>query len=276
MEQPPSARDGPGHRGRRDRLRPADGPRRREADRAAVEAMRRAMDEIDVDGTIVIGEGERDEAPMLFIGEQVGDRTSAARQGTGVDIAVDPLEGTNLVAHGQANAITVLAASERGGLLHAPDTYMDKLCVGPIAAGHVDIARRRPRTSAHRRGARPEGQRHHRGDPRPAAPRRADRRGPRGRRAHQAHQRRRPLGGDQLRRLGHRRPRRDGDRRRAGGRPHRRRAALPGRRDPGPLPLPQRRGARAGAGDGPRRRRRASTAQRSSPPARTSSSPPPA
>jgi fructose-1,6-bisphosphatase II len=113
-----------------------------EADRAATEAMRRAMDEIDMTGTIVIGEGERDEAPMLYIGERVGRPGSAAEGGATlpeIDIAVDPLEGTNLVAHGQANAITVLAASERGGLLHAPDTYVEKLCVGPVVAGKVDI-----------------------------------------------------------------------------------------------------------------------------------------
>ncbi len=121
-----------------------------EADRAATEAMRRTMDEIEMAGTIVIGEGERDEAPMLYIGEQVG------RHGDGdgpaapeIDIAVDPLEGTNLVAHGQAGAITVLAASERGGLLHAPDTYLEKLCVGPVAAGQVDI-RLSPTENVHR------------------------------------------------------------------------------------------------------------------------------
>ncbi|HVL54035.1 MAG TPA: class II fructose-bisphosphatase [Vitreimonas sp.] len=112
------------------------------ADRAATEAMRSTMDEIDMRGTIVIGEGERDEAPMLYIGETVGRGDG----GTGrflaeVDIAVDPLEGTNLVATGQPNAITVLAASERGGLVHAPDTYLEKLCVGPVAAGEVDITR---------------------------------------------------------------------------------------------------------------------------------------
>jgi fructose-1,6-bisphosphatase II len=111
-----------------------------EADAAATEAMRRTMDEIEFDGRIVIGEGERDEAPMLYIGERVG-RPGAGSQGDipAIDIAVDPLEGTNLVAHGQAGAITVLAASESGGLTHAPDTYMEKLCVGPIAAGKVDI-----------------------------------------------------------------------------------------------------------------------------------------
>ncbi len=111
---------------------------RTEADRLATEAMRAAMDEIEMAGTIVIGEGERDEAPMLYIGERVG---AAAHGGSApeIDIAVDPLEGTNLVATGSAGAITVLAASERGGLVHAPDTYLEKLCVGPLAAGHVDI-----------------------------------------------------------------------------------------------------------------------------------------
>jgi len=109
---------------------------RMEADRLATEAMRAAMDEIEMSGTIVIGEGERDQAPMLYIGEQVGAQTDTA---PAIDIAVDPLEGTNLVATGSPNAITVLAASEKGGLVHAPDTYLEKLCVGPLAAGHVDI-----------------------------------------------------------------------------------------------------------------------------------------
>jgi fructose-1,6-bisphosphatase II len=116
------------------------------ADRAATEAMRLAMDEADIRGRIVIGEGERDEAPMLYIGEEVGARGADL---PAVDIAVDPLEGTNLVATGQANAITVLAASERGGLLHAPDTYLEKLCVGPVVAGAVDI-RRPPAENVHR------------------------------------------------------------------------------------------------------------------------------
>jgi fructose-1,6-bisphosphatase II len=156
------------------------------ADQAAVEAMRRAMDEVHMDGTIVIGEGERDEAPMLYIGEKVGGAASNGANGgagasgspggtagaangaggaavsgaslegvsggvesgalglaaasalpTAVDIAVDPLEGTNLVARGQGGAISVLAVAERGGLLHAPDIYMEKLCVGPLAAGRV-------------------------------------------------------------------------------------------------------------------------------------------
>jgi fructose-1,6-bisphosphatase II len=112
---------------------------RDDADAAATEAMRRTMDEIEFAGRIVIGEGERDEAPMLYIGEEVGRPGSDASEVPAVDIAVDPLEGTNLVAHGQAGAITVLAASESGGLTHAPDTYMEKLCVGPFAAGKVDI-----------------------------------------------------------------------------------------------------------------------------------------
>jgi fructose-1,6-bisphosphatase II len=115
---------------------------RHEADRAATEAMRTAMDDLDMRGTIVIGEGERDEAPMLYIGERVGRSDDGDRRHvTQIDIAVDPLEGTNLVATGQANAITVLAASESGGLVHAPDTYLEKLCVGPVAAGQVDITK---------------------------------------------------------------------------------------------------------------------------------------
>ena len=108
---------------------------RKGSDRLAVESMRRTMDEIPIDGTIVIGEGERDEAPMLYVGERLG-------LGAGypaIDIAVDPLEGTNLCATGANNAITVLAASERGGLLHAPDLYMQKLCVGPSAKGKVHL-----------------------------------------------------------------------------------------------------------------------------------------
>jgi fructose-1,6-bisphosphatase II len=105
------------------------------ADRAAVEAMRKAMDAADLSGTIVIGEGERDKAPMLYIGEKVGNPEAAVM----IDIAVDPLEGTNLVATGAPNAITVLAASEPGGLMHAPDTYLRKLIVGPGVAGHVSI-----------------------------------------------------------------------------------------------------------------------------------------
>jgi fructose-1,6-bisphosphatase class II len=114
------------------------------SDQAAVEAMRRVMDTVPIDGTIVIGEGERDEAPMLFIGEKVGLAHSAGGRGSNqrypqVDIAVDPLEGTNLCATGAPNAIAVLAASNGGGLLHAPDLYMEKLVVGPSSKNHVSL-----------------------------------------------------------------------------------------------------------------------------------------
>lgn len=105
------------------------------ADRVAVESMRRQMESVDITGSIVIGEGERDEAPMLFIGETVG-----TGQGPPVDIAVDPLEGTNLCATGAGGAIAVLAAAEQGGLLHAPDIYMEKLVVPGVARDHVDLA----------------------------------------------------------------------------------------------------------------------------------------
>ncbi len=114
----------------------------RKSDQAAVETMRKCMDSVAIDGTIVIGEGERDEAPMLFIGEKVGIAAhDAARAGTlpAVDIAVDPLEGTNLCATGAPNAMAVLAASNRGGLLHAPDLYMQKLVVGPGAKHAVSL-----------------------------------------------------------------------------------------------------------------------------------------
>jgi fructose-1,6-bisphosphatase class II len=108
-----------------------------EADQAAVESMRRCLDTLPIEGTIVIGEGERDEAPMLYIGEKVGTRNHG--ESMTVDIAVDPLEGTNLCSTGGAGAITVLAASESGGLLHAPDCYMEKIVVGPAAKGSVDL-----------------------------------------------------------------------------------------------------------------------------------------
>ena len=107
---------------------------RKGSDHVAVEAMRHEMETVDIDGSIVIGEGERDEAPMLYIGEKVG-----TGRGPAVDIAVDPLEGTNLCATGAAGAIAVLAAAERGGLLHAPDIYMDKLVVPGPARGQCDL-----------------------------------------------------------------------------------------------------------------------------------------
>ena len=108
---------------------------RHKSDQVAVEAMRRVMDSVPIHGTIVIGEGERDEAPMLYIGEKVG----MGVRFTEVDIAVDPLEGTNLCATGAPNAIAVLAASNRGGLLHAPDLYMEKLVVGPSSKNAVSL-----------------------------------------------------------------------------------------------------------------------------------------
>ena len=113
---------------------------RPKSDQVATEAMRRTMDTIPMRGTIVIGEGERDKAPMLYIGEKVGATVSDGSLALPeVDIAVDPLEGTNLCATGAPNAITVLAASERGGLLHAPDCYMEKLVVGPACKDGIDL-----------------------------------------------------------------------------------------------------------------------------------------
>src|SRR5947207_12379806 len=112
---------------------------RKLSDEVATEAMRKTMDSIPMRGTIVIGEGERDEAPMLYIGEKVGAEFPDGTEVPEVDIAVDPLEGTNLCATGSPGAITVLAASEKGGLLNAPDCYMEKLVVGPSCKGAVDL-----------------------------------------------------------------------------------------------------------------------------------------
>ena len=108
------------------------------ADHAATEAMRGAFNDLDVNGEVVIGEGERDEAPMLYIGERVG---RAVAGGLEIEIAVDPLEGTNLCATGAANAISVIAMGPRGSLLRAPDTYMENIAVGPDARGVVDLTR---------------------------------------------------------------------------------------------------------------------------------------
>ena len=104
------------------------------ADKAAVDAMRNEFSKIDIDGTIVIGEGERDEAPMLYIGEKVG-----TGKGESYDIAVDPLEGTNLCANNLPNSVSVLALAPKGTLLHAPDTYMDKIAVGPKIGNSVSL-----------------------------------------------------------------------------------------------------------------------------------------
>jgi fructose-1,6-bisphosphatase II len=112
---------------------------RKESDRVAVQAMRDAFERVEIDGNIVIGEGERDKAPMLYIGERVG---AAAVEGAAfpkIDIAVDPLEGTNLCATGAPSAMAVLAASEPGGLLHAPDCYMEKIIAGPACRGVLDL-----------------------------------------------------------------------------------------------------------------------------------------
>ena len=107
------------------------------ADAAAVEAMREALNELETDGTVVIGEGERDEAPMLFIGEKVG-----TGKGPAIDIALDPLEGTTICAKAGPNSLAVLAIAEKGGLLNAPDVYMDKIAVGPnLPAGVIDLDR---------------------------------------------------------------------------------------------------------------------------------------
>ena len=111
---------------------------RKESDRVAVEAMRAELGHLEIAGRVVIGEGERDEAPMLYVGEEVGGRKGDGG-GLEVDIAVDPLEGTNLCATGASGAIAVLAAAERGGLLHAPDIYMDKIVVGPTAKGKIHL-----------------------------------------------------------------------------------------------------------------------------------------
>ena len=145
------------------------------ADAAAVEAMREALNELPIDGTVVIGEGERDEAPMLYIGEKVG-----SAQGTGpkIDIALDPLEGTTITAKAGPNALAVLAIAEAGQLLNAPDVYMDKIAVGPGYPPDVIDLDRTPTENIHAvakaKGVAPA--RDHRLRARPPAPREADRR----------------------------------------------------------------------------------------------------
>jgi len=108
------------------------------ADQAAVDAMRTAFNSMNMCGTVVIGEGERDEAPMLYIGEKVGN---ACMNGAEIDIALDPLEGTTLTATGGPNALSVIAIASKGNFLHAPDTYMEKIAVGPRAKGAIDITK---------------------------------------------------------------------------------------------------------------------------------------
>lgn len=109
---------------------------RHQADQVAVDSMRNALNSMNVNATVVIGEGERDEAPMLYIGEKVGKG-----EGPKIDLALDPLEGTNLCATGAPNSISVIACAEDGNFLHAPDTYMDKIAVGPEAVGCIDITK---------------------------------------------------------------------------------------------------------------------------------------
>ena len=106
------------------------------ADQAAVDAMRKAFDDVDIDGVVVIGEGEIDKAPMLYIGEEIGLRKPDSFK---VDIAVDPLDGTSSIAYGRPDAIAVLAMAPKGSLLSAPDVYMEKICVVPMAKGAIDI-----------------------------------------------------------------------------------------------------------------------------------------
>lgn len=106
------------------------------ADQAAVDAMRKAFDTVPIDGTVVIGEGERDEAPMLYIGEKVGRKSEDSPK---IDIALDPLEGTTICAKGGVGSVSVIAAAEQGNFLHAPDTYMDKIACGPAARGLIDL-----------------------------------------------------------------------------------------------------------------------------------------
>ena len=159
------------------------------SDQAAVDAMRRAFDTLQIQGTVVIGEGERDEAPMLYIGEKVG---RWGPDDPGIDIALDPLEGTNLCAYGRPGAIAVVALAERGKLLNAPDTYMEKLAVGPRARGAIDLRKSTTENlSVDRHGAGPRPERPDGGHPRPPPPRAAHPRGADGGRAHPAHRGRR-------------------------------------------------------------------------------------
>ena len=161
------------------------------ADQAAVDGMRSLLDTVSMDGIVVIGEGEKDEAPMLYNGEHVGDGS-----GPEVDVAVDPLEGTTLAAKGMPNALCVVAISARGSMFDpGPCVYMEKLVGGPDLEGALSLTDpiedvlRTVATAPRRRAGRPDGRR-----ARPAAPRRDDHAHPRGRRAHPADLRRRRLG----------------------------------------------------------------------------------
>ena len=216
------------------------------ADAAAVEAMRAALNELYMDGTVVIGEGERDEAPMLFIGEKVG---SAIGTGPKIDIALDPLEGTTICAKAGPNALAVLAISEEGNLLNAPDVYMDKIAVGPgFPDGVIDLDK--TPTAEYRSDRRREGreaERDHRLRARPPAARGADRRTARDRLRRDADRRRRRRGRDRDDQSRHDDRRLYGIGRRARGRAGVRRAALRRRAVQGAVAVPQRRRARARA-----------------------------
>ena len=170
------------------------------ADGAAVDAMRKELAKIDIKGRVVIGEGEMDESPMLYIGEEVG-----TGEGPEVDIAVDPLEGTTICAKGMPNALAVLAIAERGGLLNAPDMYMNKIAIGPgYPDGIIDLDA--PPADTINAAGQGQGRARvgdHRLHSRPAAPCRADRRGAQNRRRRPAHPRRR----HRRRHLDHRSPR---------------------------------------------------------------------
>ena len=215
------------------------------ADKAAVDAMRKELAKIHIKGRVVIGEGEMDESPMLYIGEEVG-----IGDGPEVDIAVDPLEGTTICAKAMPNALAVLAIAERGGLLNAPDMYMDKIAIGPgYPEGIIDLdAPPGGQPQRDGQGARACRLRDHRLHPRPAAPCRADRRRAQGRRRRAADPRRRHRRRD----LDHRS---QGDRhrhllrhrRRARGRAGRGGAALHRRPDAGPAAPPEEGGGDARA-----------------------------
>ena len=215
------------------------------ADQAAVDAMRTQLNLLDIKGVVVIGEGERDEAPMLYIGEEVG-----TGNGPGVDIALDPLEGTTLTAKDMPNALAVIAMGPRDSMLHAPDVYMDKLAIGPgYKTGVVTLDMTPDRA---RPGARPrQGHRRlrrHGLRARAPAPPGADRRDPLDRRPHPADHRRRRRRRHPLRRAGEDRHRHvHGLGRRPRGRAGGRRAQVHGRADDGPAAVPQRRRAQARA-----------------------------
>jgi fructose-1,6-bisphosphatase/sedoheptulose 1,7-bisphosphatase-like protein len=216
---------------------------RHNSDQVAVEAMRREMDAVPMDGTIVIGEGERDKAPMLYIGDKVAAHGKNPDSYPAVDIAVDPLEGTNLCATGAPNAIAVLAASSKGGLLHAPDLYMEKLVVGPSSEHVVSLdATPTENLKAIAKGTRARRARPGRHRTRSAAAREADRRDPQRRRPHPPDRRRRLVGGYHRGGDRQRCACSDGDRRCAGRRIDRGGDAVPERRN---LRAPGREQARA-------------------------------